>query len=377
MPGSKGLVIFKRKDSDCWYIRGTVRGIPVYKSAGTTDKANAEALAALLEAELYQRAVFGTRATVTFARAVDSFTSAKKLSPADSKRAKNLLLHFKTTQLDKIDQEALDRAYQVLLSADASPANKLRTVLAPLRAILNHAAKRKWCDIPKFEIPQQASSRIAFLRPDQVTALIREAAPHLRPLLVLLVATGARLSEALELQWPDVDLFAGQVVFRDTKNGRERHYDIPPVAIAALSALPHRQGNVFLTREVSNKAGKIVIKAGPYYNNDRQGGGQIKTGWVNACRRAELPGQWVEYAHRVTGKKKRRWVSEFHPHDLRHTWATWHYCLHKDLLLLRNEGGWQTADQVEIYAHKMPDAYRPQIEALLAGGVAVPLRKEA
>jgi integrase len=377
MPGSTGIKAVKRPGTSVFYARGTVRGQRVYESTGTADPEQAKAYCALREAELWQSSVFGTKAAVPFPRAVTAFIQAHQPSEPDQKRLKALLLHFKTTTLDKIDQEALDRAYQVLLPANASNANKLRTVLAPLRAVLNHAAKRKWCDVPKFDIPVQPPSRVAFLRPDQATSLIQHAAPHLRPLLAFCLFTGARLSEALELQWEDVDLFAGRVVFRDTKNGRERHYDLPPAAIASLSAIPHRAGNVFLTREVRNKAGKVVIKAAAYHNNDRQAGGQIKTGWAIACRHAGLPGQWVEYKHRVTGKPKRRWTSEFTPHDMRHTWATWHYCLHKDLLLLRNEGGWQSVDQVEIYAHKMPDAYRPQIEAFLAGTPAGPVRKEA
>jgi integrase len=30
---------------------------------------------------------------------------------------------------------------------------------------------------------------------------------------------------------------------------------------------------------------------------------------------------------------------ELTPHDLRHTWASWHYALNRDLLLLKVEGG--------------------------------------
>ncbi len=64
-----------------------------------------------------------------------------------------------------------------------------------------------------------------------------------------------------------------------------------------------------------------------------------------------------QMCHRTTGKNEPLDVQ-----PMRHTWATWHYCLHKDLLLLRNEGGRQSTEQMEIYAHKM----RPQIEAMFA-----------
>ncbi len=47
---------------------------------------------------------------------------------------------------------------------------------------------------------------------------------------------------------------------------------------------------------------------------------------------------------------ERRWfVSEVTPHDLRHTWVSAQYCMHKDLLRLKHEGGWGTIQMVERY----------------------------
>ena len=132
---------------------------------------------------------------------------------------------------------------------------------------------------------------------------------------------------------------------------------MPPAAVATLSAIPHRTGHVFLVPAILNKKGETVVKAHPYHNNQRQAGGQIKNGWASACKRAGIAG--------------------FRPHDLRHTWASWQYCLHKDLLRLRNDGGWQSIDQVEIYAHLIPEAYRTQIESILNGVPATTARKEA
>ena len=347
MPGRKGLILTRRKGNDTWYIRGTVRGQTVFESTGTADTGRAEAARALREAELWNQAVFGTRATVTFAGAVVSFAESRTLSDAEKKLHRQLLDHFRPTPLARIDQAALDRAYQVILRPNPSPASRLRSVLAPLRAILNHAARRGWCDVPRFEVPSQRKPRVAYLRPAQATALLHAAAPHLRPLLAFLMFTGARMSEALELQWQDVDLAAGRVVFRKTKGGRERHHDLVPAAIATLAALPHRTGHLFQTPEIRNRLGRVVRTPHAYRDNNRQSGGQIKTGWSSACRRAALTG--------------------FRPHDLRHTWATWHYATHRDLLKLRNEGGWQSADQVEIYAHLLPDAYHAEVIAILAG----------
>ena len=49
------------------------------------------------------------------------------------------------------------------------------------------------------------------------------------------------------------------------------------------------------------------------------------------------------------------------PHALRHTWASWHYALHRDPLRLRAEGGWSSLALVERYAHLMPAGHEAAI----------------
>jgi integrase len=92
--------------------------------------------------------------------------------------------------------------------------------------------------------------------------------------------------------------------------------------IRALTAkLPHREGPVF----ISDKGRPYADRRGSY-------GGQIKKGWNGAIRRAGLD-------------------PELTPHDLRYTWASWHYALQRDLLALKIEGGWSSVALVERYAH--------------------------
>lgn len=182
------------------------------------------------------------------------------------------------------------------------------------------------------------------------------AAAHLRPLLVFLLATGARLSEALELDWQQLDLQHARALFLVTKNGKQRYAHLPPAAVAALAGMPHRDGQVFL-HPVAQRRAPDGVQPPPawlaYADTERYQGGQIRRAWATACKRAGLRG--------VT------------PHDLRHSWATWHYCLHKDLLALRDAGGWSSLSQVERYAHLAPPGMAPAIAAWWAEpGTAVP-----
>ena len=83
-----------------------------------------------------------------------------------------------------------------------------------------------------------------------------------------------------------------------------------------------------------------------YADRERRYGGQIKTGWAGAVARANLDQELI-------------------PHDLRHTWATWHYALHKDLIRLQQEGGWSTVTLVTRYAHLMPQGQEEAIRRFL------------
>ena len=78
-----------------------------------------------------------------------------------------------------------------------------------------------------------------------------------------------------------------------------------------------------------------VRRIADYVDRERRCGGQIKTGWAGAIKRAGLDPDPT-------------------PHDLRHTWASWHYALNRDLLALKIEGGWSSVVLVERYAHLLP-----------------------
>src|SRR3546814_4382214 len=138
-----------------------------------------------------------------------------------------------------------------------------------------------------------------------------DLADHLRPLNRFRVCCGARLGEALSLDWREVDLGAGHVIFLPdkTKGRKKRIAALTPSAIEALASIPHRNGRVFLRPGQGGKKGATMV---PYADTEGRWGGQIKTEWNGACRRAEL-GDTIE------GKFKELFTA----HDLRDTWASW------------------------------------------------------
>jgi integrase len=348
------LKVKRRRDTGGLVITGTVAGKRIRESAGTDDPKLAREVAALREAALIRGALLGTRATrVTFPQAAEAYLRAEPRRQRTKDMLARLLPLLRDDVLTGIDQLTVDRLRQALLAPDAKPATVVRSIIGPLSAVLHFAAARGWCDRPAFKAPRQDKGRTLWLRPAEYLALEDAAAPHLRPLLRFLVCTGARLSEALELDWRQVDLAHARVEFIRTKNGRARFADLPPAALVALANLPApidglREGQVFLRPTHSGHAT-------PYADSDRYQGGQIRTAWAGACKRAGLVG--------------------FTPHDVRHTWATWRYAVDRDPLALRDAGGWSSLTQVERYAHLAPPGLVPGMLAVWGVVEAIEGRK--
>lgn len=317
------------------YLRGSIGGRRIYESLGTDDPGLAEEARAVREAALYRAALHGAPAARrSFAEAVLGYAKDRQPGPGTRARLAKLVRHYGRAECDAIDQSRIDRAADAILRPGYAPATKLREIVTPSRAVLQWAAARGWRPAPIFERAAPAEGRTTWLTPAEAEEHIAAAEKHLRPLLTFLYCHGARLAEALELDWADVDLSHAHAVLRDTKNGRDRTIQpIAPRALAALAALPHRDGPVFRQRR-----GRV------YADRQRLAGGQIRKGFAGALARAGI-------------------TKPATPHSARHTWASWHYAVHKDLLLLKRDGDWRSVSQVERYAHLVPGGMADAIKA--------------
>lgn len=330
------LKLSRREGSPFWWITGSVSGTRIRESTGTVDRGIADEYRAARENALHRAAIHGAPvARATFATCVVSYLQhGGPHSDATRARIRRILDEVgPLTAADDIDQARIDVLCLKLLRPGPAPATRLREVTTPIRAILTHAAKRRLCAVPAFEIGKPSPVRTEWLSPAEAERLVAVAAEHLQPLLVFLIGTGARMSEALTLDWSDVDLSHAQANLRDTKPGTHRPAALCPRVVAALAAMEGRIGHVFRTQT-----------GAPYLPRKIQGGGQIKTAWAHAKRAAAI-------------------TKPITPHGLRHTWASWHYACHRDLLKLKVEGGWSKVEMVERYAHLMPDGMVDAIHA--------------
>lgn len=334
------LRIVRRHGSPNWYIRGTIRGVLVDESTGLDDEKGAEALRAKREWDIINGQITGRRPVATFLEAAVTYMEAG----GEPRFVSPLLKHFGTTPLDDIDTAGIEAAARKLYP-NASPSTRNRQVFTPVSAIIRHAAARGRAQLRPIERPRQPKGRLRWLRPEEAERLIAECADHLRPLIVFLLYTGARMGEALSLTWSEVDLSRAHVTLLDTKNGEDRGVPLAPRVVAELANLRgERDGSVFRRHD-----GRAYA--------EREGGGHIKTGFAGACRRAQIaPG--------------------FSPHGLRHTWATWHYAQHRDLIGLMRLGGWKSERMVMRYAHVNVADLAAGIEALPGGNAGRGLTRQ-
>ncbi|ABN75410.1 tyrosine-type recombinase/integrase [Cereibacter sphaeroides] len=313
------------KRGSVYYLRGTVAGHRVYESTRIGDKRQAEIFRARREAELIERAGSGKALTYTFAEAALCYMQAG----GEGRYLDRIIKHFGPRfRIADLDNDAVNRA-SIALYPNAAPATINRQLVTPISAVYSLAADDGKAPPRRFRRRPEPKALPRWLTPEEAERLLAACDRRLLPLVAFLLGTGCRTGEALGLAVQHLHIETRQAHVGITKNGDGKMVSFPTRTkrILAACGLPEA-GAVFRTP-----------KGRPYrlVNGDGQKlGGQIK-GAFDAARTAAKLGEDVT------------------PHTLRHTFATWHYAVNKDLILLMERGGWKRADLAIGYTKLAPD----------------------
>ena len=231
-----------KRDGENWHIYGTVKGKRIRESTGTDNKEAAEKLRIQREHELLfhpnkreEQRTFGDAINSYMRRRDNMGSSTTEYLLRFHRKWGDVLLEDFTTQSleDWIDER---------LGEVSSPS--VRRELNCIMAVLNHARVRKWIkEVPEVSKPRDGEPRLRALEPEEVASLMSECdrrADLVASMMLLLLNTGARIGEALALEWEEVNMKVADpyIVLQNKKRrGGKNMRRVVPLNAAAQRAI--------------------------------------------------------------------------------------------------------------------------------------------
>ena len=228
------LTIYKR--GRFYWLTGTIPTREgeqrVHESTGETDEKQADEVRVARESKAREELNLDPKDRFTFAEAVEAYLDAGK----SEKFIGKLLDHFQETRISDMTGSGVRAAAKVLYP-NAVYTTWNRQVVIPARAVINLSADEGKCRkvaIKGFSKNDRGIKRSAAPPKRAVDRsyidTFREHSddPRLSALMLFVFQTGARISEAINLEddSPDIDLVNRKVTFRDTKNGEDGEADL-------------------------------------------------------------------------------------------------------------------------------------------------------
>jgi site-specific recombinase XerD len=249
----------------------------------------------------------------------------------DVRRLNHLLPILGALEAERISPEQLEKIFADLRARGlcGSTVNRYRSLLSSIFGFGVRTGRLRANPIARVKRFREGESRVRYLlagEEEKLRAVIRAKCPQHEPELDLALYSGMRRGEQFTLKWKDVDLERGILTVRG-KTGR-RFIVANSSAIAALRRLAVKE--MARDKESIARAGEFVCK-------------QTKSDTQRDWRR------WLERAAKEAG------VTDFHWHDLRHTFASRLVMAGVDLRTVQELLGHKSILMTMRYAHLSPD----------------------
>lgn len=310
---------YRRGDSPHYWISWTdASGKQLRKSSGTADKAEATALEQKHRAESYTaRKKSGGISAAFDAVLIEYLSREGRLIPRNLSMARHLMAAFKNKSLLDVKPHDI-QAYIEDRQDDEVAVATINRELVLLSAAINEYNRRFGASIPNLASGmkmREPEGRVRWITHEEAERLIAHAAPHIADFITLGLFTGMRRREMMELTWDRVDFNTGLILLeaQHTKTKRRRAIPIHDKVTAALSNCKTRWPESPLVFD---------------------GIGDFKRGFAGACNRAG--------------------ITDFTPHDMRHTFASWLVQQGVELYAVQQLLGHSSIKLTERYAHLAP-----------------------
>jgi integrase len=328
--------VYRRADSDSWYIQFSIDGEMKRESAKTSDREEAIAfLQRRLDEARHGRYVDVDRRP--------TFEDLERLLRDNYKYKRNrtdprwhvqrLAEVFGGRRAEEITEARIREYSQKRLNLDGVAPATLRRELAVLKRMLRLAGGML-PRIPLVDLPRVDNARQGFFEEIDVQAILPHLPHHAQNLVEFLYLTGWRSSEALRLVWTDVNWDRQFVWLRDSKNREPRIF--PFKYHARLELVLRRQRDWVSAWE--RESGCLCPAVFHWKGRPIR---KLRRSWTTACRKAGRAGRLL--------------------HDFRRTAV-------RDLI----RAGVQQAIAMKITGHKTDSIFRRYLivdEELLAQAV--------
>nr|WP_249279166.1 site-specific integrase [Bordetella genomosp. 5] len=343
------MPIRKDETSGIYQIDIRVPGVPrIRRSSGTTDRKSAQELYDTLKAQLWRQAKLGEQADRTFEEAAVRFL---RLSEGQSDYATKLRhVQYWRTLVEGRSMRSLT-ADEIIGGLPTHSVHKLKQptpltgstknrYIATIKRILNLCVEWDWIDkVPKLHSFDEPDVRVRWEPPEVIMGLIKAMRLEwMRDAAIVAAATGMRESELFSLLPSQVDLPQRNawVTHEGAKSGYARAVPLNDDAFEVIA----RRILAVQKRPGYRATSSFIFTRGEHLNtriqqNDRRD---------------------LERACRKVG------IEDFHWHDLRHTWASWHVQRGTPLLVLKELGGWETIDRSSAMLTSRPATSQPMRE---------------
>ena len=164
--------------------------------------------------------------------------------------------HIGSIPLDKLTRAQVQEAHIAISKTVPYQANRS---IQLLRASINFALSHRGWRVTNFVDGENPATRIElnkeksrkeWIKPEEIpqliTAIRQEVNPWMAGFFLMVLYTGARKSELLNLQWTDVDFKQRLIRFWDTKNHEDHEVPLSQDAIKLLQSIPHTLGNAYV-----------------------------------------------------------------------------------------------------------------------------------
>ncbi len=328
--------IYKR--GEVWWFRFTYKGQEIRKSTLTRDKKKAREIAGKVFAQIADNRWFPTEGH-TLKELIERYDrdyTSKKSQPL---RDKSIFAHLKKFFGEDTLLVDIERTIGDYTDSRKSVVNgTIMKELALLRRMFNLAIKWRWVKenpIDLIELPEVRDERTRYLKPDEYRGVIKalQMAPvWARPMIIVTLNTGLRLSNVVHLRWSQVDLASRLILIQgsEMKNGEDLGL---PLTDEAYNILREQNRVRYLNSDfVFHDNGRAIYPV------------KLQRAFRQVCKDAGL--------------------TDFRFHDLRHTFASYLRQRGVDLHTIAKLLSHRDDRMAQRYAHLNVDNLRQAVAVL-------------